>query len=119
MASTSTSTFLAQYGIAESSLSGDVKDGINEVLRAATKEGLQQLGQILQKEAQKRGINTGGAVDAAAQDEAARIAKEEYDAQQAAAKKKQQRTILMGVAGGILLISIIVAVLMTRKKKSA
>lgn len=113
----SVSSFLAQYGIADQSLSSDVKDGINEVLRAASKEGLQQLGQILQKEAQKRGINVGTPVDDKAQSDAVKAAQAEYDAQQAAAKKRQQRNILLGVAGGILLIGLVVAVVVSRKKK--
>lgn len=110
--------FLAQYGIAENNLSADVKDGINEVLRAASKEGLQQLGQIFQKEAQKRGIDTGTNVDKSAQDEAVSNAKAEYDAQQAE-KQKQRRTILIAVAAGVLIVGVLIAVLVSRKRHNA
>ncbi|MVM34992.1 hypothetical protein GO755_33500 [Spirosoma sp. HMF4905] len=111
------STFLAQYGIAEQSLSPEVKDGINEVLRAGAKQAIEQLGQILQKEAQKRGIDTGTNTSTAAQEEAARIAKEEFDAQQAAAKKKKQQTILMYVAVGVTLLGVVIAIIITKKRK--
>lgn len=112
-----TSQFLAQYGIAEQSLSPSVKDGINEVLRTAGVAAIEQLGKIVQAEAQKRGINPGANTDVAAQAEAARIAKEEFDAQQATEARRKQTRILLIVATSLAVLGIVAAILMNRKRK--
>lgn len=111
-----TSQFLAQYGIAEQSLSPSVKDGINEVLRTATVAAIEQLGKIVQAEAQKRGINTGVNSSTADQAEAARIAKEEFDALQATEARRKQTKVLLIVCTSIAVLSILAAILMNRKR---
>ena len=111
-----TSQFLAQYGIAEQSLSPSVKDGINEVLRTATVSAIEQLGKIVQQEAQKRGIDTGTNTSASDQAEAARIAKAEFDAQQAEAAKKKQQKIILIVAIGLTVAGLVVAFILNRKR---
>lgn len=98
-----TSLFLQQYGIAEQSLSPSVKEGINEVLRAASVEGLAQLGKILDAEARKRGITPSGSPAGNADEDAAvLIAIEEGKRQKAA--KTRQRIIIIGVSAVVLIV---------------
>lgn len=110
-----TGLFLQQYGIAEASLSPEVKEGINEVLRKASTEGLAQLGKILDAEARKRGIDPGSNKDdGRAEQDAILAALEENDKQTAA--KKRRRIIIIGVSAVVV---VVVGLIIYLKRQSA
>lgn len=99
-----TTLFLQQYGIAEQSLSPSVKEGINEVLRKASVEGLAQLSKILEEEARKRGINSGTSTTGGrAENDAILAAQAEYEKQQADAKRKR---LIIIVVSTVVIITV-------------
>lgn len=116
MTTIDTSSYLANYGIAESNLSDDVKDGVKEVLRAAGTKALEQLGPILQAEARKRGIQIGTpSTDTSAQNEATQAALDSYVAEQEA-KQKRQRMFLTVGAVAFVIVAVVATYLLTRKR---
>ncbi|GEM_PF-4321142 len=115
MATVNSSNYLASYGIAEASLSDDVKDGVKEVLRAAGTKALEQLGPILQAEAKKRGIILGTPqTDPDAQNEAVQASLDELSQQQA--KQKRQRLYMIVGAVALVLVAVVGTYLFTRKR---
>jgi CHASE3 domain sensor protein len=108
--------FLTQNGISEAFLSPSVKDGINQVLKAATMEGVSQFGKILKEEAAKRGVVIGGAGTSTADQQAALdAATKQYEAEQAAAKRKKY--ILIAVGAVTLLVAVAVGLVLLKKRK--
>lgn len=116
MTTLNSSAYLASYGIAENSLSDDVKDGVKEVLRAAGTKALEQLGPILQAEARKRGIQIGTpSTDTSAQNEATQAALDRYAAEQEAQKKRQRMYLAIG-AVAFVLVAVVATYLLTRER---
>jgi hypothetical protein len=114
MATIDSSSYLASYGIAEASLSDEVKDGVNEVLRAAGTKALEQLGPILQSEAKKRGIIIGTpTTDKTAENETVQASLDELSKQQA--KQQRQRVYLL-VGALVLVVAGVSVYFLTRKR---
>ena len=103
-------TLLPAYGIQPANLSPEVREGLNAILRAAGREAIAQVQEVLKKEAAKRGVQVGNTGPRAAEQEAAaRAALEAAQKAEAEAKKKRQRRIIGIVGAVVVVIGIIVA----------
>lgn len=115
------SAFLAFYapGIASESLSPEVREGLNAILRTASREALKQVGEVLQKEAAKRGIKVGSVSTLQQQTEAAQKTLEDAQRQaeaEAAKQARQKRNLLIGITVAVAVLIGTVVVIILKKR---
>lgn len=110
----------ASYGIDPASLSPEVREGLNAILRNLGRTALEQFQVILEAEARKRGISIGTPKSTAEQEAAVQKAAEEFKAQQeaeAAEAKRKKVYTYVGVGVGALLVIVGVVFFIRKRRK--
>lgn len=117
MTTTEINALYASYGLDPANLSPEVKNGIENILRGAALNALEELKKILEAELRKRNISVTTPQTPTVQAQAGEGILAKMEAEEAAAAARKRRNIIIGVSAGVVVIVVAIVLIVKRKRR--